>query len=113
MMKALIPFALAAACCTADAGSLPDPTRPLTFTPAEAVASSEPVLRLEAVMGSSDRPVAIVNGKLVRVGDRIDGMTIAAIDGDSVRYVSAGRERVARLASTSLKVRRVPEGVRP
>lgn len=111
-MKALIPLALAMTLLSAHADPLPDPTRPASYTNAHTVlATTEPTLRLEAIMRSGEKPLAIVNGKLVRVGDRIEGATIAGIDDKGVRYVVGGREHVAKLREGNLRVRRSPDGV--
>ena len=110
LLRSVVLFAsgLAVIGSDVDADALPDPTRPLTFTAASVANSTEPSVRLEAILRSGDKHLAIVNGKLVRAGDRIDNVTIASIDADGLRYVVAGREHVAKLAADSLKVRRNP-----
>lgn len=92
---------------TVRADTLTDPTRPAAFnTGPVATGAEEPVLRVEAIMRSGARHLAIVNGKLVRPGDRVDSALIRDIDTDSLRYEVGGHERVARLPSTAMKVRR-------
>lgn len=108
-MKSFVLLTLVLMCSGASA-ELPDPTRPFTVT---AAADAAPGLRLEAVMRSGDKHLAIVNGELVRVGDRIAGTTIAGIGADSVRYVAADGEHVARLSGTALKVRHESAGAKP
>lgn len=95
------------------ADTLVDPTRPAAFsaTPA-ASAASEPVLRVEAIMRSGERHLAIVNGKLVRPGDRIASALIRDIDADGLRYELDGREHIARLPA-AMKVRRTRAEVAP
>jgi MSHA biogenesis protein MshK len=96
--------ALLALGAVAHAETLQDPTRPATV---KAVARSvEPgALQLEAIMGSGARRVAIVNGKVVREGDRIGAAVIDAIDSDSIRYTRNGRSETARIVKHSLRVR--------
>ena len=88
----------------AAADRLVDPTRP----PQAPSPGSEPQyegVRVEAVLRSAERDLAIVNGKVVRAGDRINGVQIEAILPDGVRYVRDGQVRVARLQPASIPVR--------
>jgi MSHA biogenesis protein MshK len=86
------------------AETLQDPTRPATV---KAVSQTvEPgALQIEAILGSGGRHIAIVNGKVVREGDRIGTAIIQAIDSDSVRYTRNGRSETARILKTRLRVR--------
>ena len=88
----------------AAADRLVDPTRP----PQASSPSSDPSyegVRVEAVLRSAERDLAIVNGKIVRAGDRVAGVQIEAILPDGVRYVRDGQVRVARLQPASIPVR--------
>jgi hypothetical protein len=87
----------------AAADRLVDPTRP-PQAPNRSDPSYEGV-RVEAVMRSAARDLAIVNGKIVRAGDRVAGVQIEAILPDGVRYVRDGQVRVARLQPASIPVR--------
>jgi MSHA biogenesis protein MshK len=107
-MKALHHPYLAALLLTlsakAAADRLIDPTRP----PQAPSRSSDPSyegVRVEAVLRSAERDLAIVNGKIVRAGDRVAGVQIEAILPDGVRYVRDGQVRVARLQPASIPVR--------
>jgi MSHA biogenesis protein MshK len=96
--------ALLAMGAAVQAQTLRDPTRPVTAresTQSVAVAS----LQLEAVMGSGARRLAIVNGKIVRAGDRVGGALIQEIGSDSIRYTRNGRSETVRIAKDSLRVR--------
>jgi hypothetical protein len=89
----------------AAADRLADPTRP----PQASDASSSPAqdsVRVEAVLHSTDRDLAIVNGKIVRAGDRVSGVQIEAILVDGVRYLRDGQVHIARLQPASIPVRR-------
>ena len=87
------------------ADRLADPTRP----PQASDASSGPAqdsVRVEAVLHSTERDLAIVNGKIVRAGDRVSGVQIEAILVDGVRYLRDGQVHIARLQPASIPVRR-------
>jgi MSHA biogenesis protein MshK len=108
-MKALHHPYLAALLLTmsakAAAERLVDPTRP----PQAPSSSSDPSyegVRVEAVLRSADRDLAIVNGKIVRAGDRVAGVQIEAILADGIRYVRDGQVHIARLQPASIPVRR-------
>ena len=108
-MKALHHPYLAALLLTmsakAAADRLVDPTRP----PQAPSPGSEPQyegVRVEAVLRSAERDLAIVNGKIVRAGDHVGGVQIEAILVDGIRYVRDGQVHVARLQPASMPVRR-------
>lgn len=96
--------ALLALGATVHAETLRDPTRPVT---ARAVTQSVQIasLQLEAIMGSGARRLAIVNGKLVRSGDRVGDALIEEIGIDSIRYTRKGRSETVRIAKDNLRVR--------
>jgi hypothetical protein len=89
----------------AAADRLVDPTRPPQAPSPGSEPQSEGV-RVEAVLRSAERDLAIVNGKVVRAGDRIAGVQIEAILPDGIRYVRDGQVRIARLQPASIPVRR-------
>jgi hypothetical protein len=89
----------------AAADRLADPTRPPQASDTNGAPSYEGV-RVEAVLRSKERDLAIVNGKIVRAGDRVSGVQIEAILVDGVRYVRDGQVHVARLQPASIPVRR-------
>lgn len=82
-----------------------DPTRP-THAKAPAAPRSTSAMRLEAVLMSSDRRIAIVNGQVLRAGDRIGDVLIEEVFADSVRYTRAGQSQLLRLQERALHVRR-------
>ena len=89
----------------AAADRLVDPTRPPQASDTSGGPSQEGV-RVEAVLRSKERDLAIVNGKIVRVGDHVGGVQIEAILVDGIRYVRNGQVHVARLQPSSMPVRR-------
>ncbi len=98
--------AAALAATQAPAADLRDPMRPPS-APAAAISSprAPSTLQLQAVMRTGAARVAIVDGKLVRVGDRIDGAVIDEITTESIRYTRGGKQLVASLPGTKLDVR--------
>lgn len=88
----------------AAADRLVDPTRPAT---AKSVVTSETVsaVKVEAIMNSGGKQLAIVNGKVVRAGDVVNGARIDAVLDDGVRYTRAGQTTIARVGKQSIEVR--------
>lgn len=89
----------------AAADRLVDPTRP-PQAPATNDSTSLQTVRVEAVLRSADRDLAIVNGKIVRAGDRVCGVQVEAILADGIRYVRDGQVHIARMQPTAIQVRR-------
>ena len=88
------------------ADELRDPTRPAQLGPAPVLSSSGvEAVRLEAILNSGDARRAIVNGKVVRAGERVAGVQVTAIHEDSIQYVRAGRGHVATLPTRKISVR--------
>ncbi len=105
----LVLALLASLTGTAHASELTDPTRPASVPmTVEAVATASYELRLVRI-GEHDR-TALVNQTLVRVGDRVDGAVVRAIEPGEVMLASdqrivrltLGRAAVKRLAGTAL-----------
>jgi MSHA biogenesis protein MshK len=92
------------------AADLADPTRPasmpLATTPAAVSSAAVGTLKLEAIVHSNERRLAIVNGKLLRVGERLGDVRIEAISNDAVHYSRAGRSHTLQLAEQAIQVRR-------
>jgi len=81
-----------------------DPTRPMQAG-AVRMPRANGTLKVEAIFFSSERTLAIVNGTVVRAGDRIGKAKIEEIFRDGVRYTTDGQSRVTRLDQSSLRVR--------
>lgn len=74
------------ACCAAAAG-LVDPTRPPTLHEAGEVAEPAAAARLTAVLVSPERRIATLDGRVVRVGDRVGDARVVAISLTGVRLI--------------------------
>jgi MSHA biogenesis protein MshK len=93
------------------ADRLVDPTQPAHARAAN-TGETLAAVRLEAILQSGERRLAIVNGKVVRAGDRLGAIQILEVNSDSVRYSRGGETSVARLAAKPMQVRHnvVPAG---
>jgi len=95
------------ACCglalVAPAQASRDPMRPPQAAAVRAAARVEPAFQLTAVIGSDERRVAIVNGRVVRAGDTVDGALILAVFDGGIRYSRAGAARELRLAASPVR----------
>jgi MSHA biogenesis protein MshK len=86
------------------ADRLVDPTQPAHARPANP-SESLPAIRVEAILQSGERRLAIVNGKVVRAGDRVGSIQILEVSADGVRYSRDGETKVARLTAKPMQVR--------
>jgi hypothetical protein len=80
---------------------LRDPMRPAGSAPAARAAPralAAPSLKLEGVI-IGDRPVAIINGRLVRAGDVLAGARILEVFANGVRCERAGKTFTLNLAA--------------
>ena len=78
------------------ADRLVDPTQPAHLRPATNGETLQTV-RVEAILQSGERRLAIVNGKVVRAGDRVGSIQILEVSPDGVRYSRDGETNIARL----------------
>jgi HD-like signal output (HDOD) protein len=74
------------------------PTKAVVENPAPAVAASGfDSLKLEGIFVDAGSSKAILNGKTVSVGQRINGVLVEAIDSDGVTLACDGREKVLKV----------------
>ncbi len=78
----LVLFAVLSACPAAHAqGALADPTRPPTVTSSGAAGdAAQPTGRLQSILISATRKLAVIDGVTVPLGGKVDGATLVAID---------------------------------
>jgi MSHA biogenesis protein MshK len=89
------------------AETLIDPTRPANAPTRAVVASSgEAAARVSAVFQTGGRRVAVLDGKVVKAGDRIGDAIVQEVMTDGVRLSRGGRIEVARLPKQAASVRR-------
>lgn len=79
----------------AAAAATPDPTRPPTAAEIRAWRAGNDgggtTWRLESVLISDNRRVAVINGETVGVGDRVNGARVTAISAGSVSLEDNGK----------------------
>lgn len=83
----LVLLAALGACPMAHAqGALVDPTRPPSYAPAGATAdAAQPAGRLQSILVSATRKLAVIDGVTVPLGGKVDGATLVAIDETEVK----------------------------
>lgn len=88
----------------AAAESLVDPTLPYSGRSVPRTASVRAVtaLQLEAILHGSQRRLAIINGQLLREGDRIGNSLIESITPTGVRYSRQGQQYTLSLAGARM-----------
>jgi MSHA biogenesis protein MshK len=85
MAERLISFAAASVLAGAAlAQPLADPTRPPMQGPAELRQSEAPSTRLQSVLISAGRNTAVIDGRAVRVGDRVGDAVLVSIEPSEV-----------------------------
>lgn len=103
-----VVLAVAVGASPSRADGLRDPTRPATLGPSPVLLpAGDAPLRLEAILGAGESGRVIVNGRVVRRGETIAAALITSVGIDSIHYVRAGREYVARLPSRKIAVRSI------
>jgi hypothetical protein len=85
-----------------------DPTQPPNVTAAPkqakaAMATNQETLQVQAILTSEGRQVAIVSGKVVKVGDIIRGIKVVAITPEYVEFADFDRHFKVQLFLTTLK----------
>lgn len=87
----------------AHAGNLlVDPTRPMTATDSPVAAPESGGVHVQAIVIRADSRVAVVDGRVVRAGDRIANVYIEEVTPEGVRYLQDGHSRFARLKCPAL-----------
>ncbi len=99
----LVGLSCAAACCMAVAaqGQLADPTRPPAYQARDGQAQRP--WDLTSTLVSPRRRVAVINGRVVREGGRIDGMTVVKISAGQVILKGPGGEQAVPLVQHTVK----------
>jgi len=107
---------LALLAASVQAQTVADPMRPAGTAPVSSRPRAVSTLTLEGVISGPER-VAIINGRLVRVGDEIAGARILDVQIDGVRYSRAGKIQSLLLpgvrALGSVRVASSPEASKP
>ena len=91
--------------------AMDDPTRPPGYPLATARGKSmtAPVWNVSAIRIASKQKTAVVNGRTVAVGNRVNGATVIDIEPSEVKFKKADKEFSVRLfANRVKKITRVP-----
>lgn len=109
VFKPVILFtALAAAFAAAPVHAI-DPTRPPAGRiSTEAASEAAAVLRLQAIMVTSQSAHVVINGKRLKVGDRIGEVRILAIRPHSILIDREGKREELRLSAPIIQTSRTP-----
>ena len=110
----LLPRALAAAMLMASGlamaqQGLGDPTRPTSLAepePAARAAVSGPRWRLQSTLVADSRRLAVINGRTVAQGERIDGATVREVRQGGVTLEIEGRRVELRVLQGTADVKR-------
>lgn len=88
---------------------LGDPTRPTSLAEPEPVAravESGPRWRLQSTLVADSRRLAVINGRTVAQGERIDGATLREVRQEGVTLDIDGRQVELRILPGSVGVKR-------
>lgn len=99
---ALLGLALLAPCASALAQTgLGDPTKPTALSDPDEVAAAQaaqgPRWRLQSTLVADTRRVAVINGRTVAQGERVDGAQLVEIRQDGVTLEHEGQRITLRL----------------
>lgn len=106
-------FAGSSASQAALAQPLGDPMRPpaAVAAPPEPGEASKTAARLQSVLISPGRRVAVIDGRLVRVGERVGDATLVAISESQVVLQGPGGRETLKLIPV-IEKKPIPRGVR-
>lgn len=99
LLRGLLAAAMLAAGAAATAQALGDPTRPTSLAEPEPAQRTGPGprWRLQSTLVAEDRQLAIINGRTVGPGDRVDGATVRDVRQDGVTLDVEGRRVELRM----------------
>lgn len=89
--------------------ALGDPTRPTALhaaAPDAAAAPAGPRWRLQSTLVADDRRLAVINGRTVSRGDRVDGAQVVEIGDGGVTLELAGRRLQLHVVPPAIDVKR-------
>jgi MSHA biogenesis protein MshK len=105
LLRAVCVLWAVCAAVAAGAEALVDPMRP-AMASGNGGTREIVVARVTAVFNAGERRVAVLDGRLVKAGDRVGDLVVNEILADGVRYTRGGRVETARLPKQAADVRR-------
>lgn len=109
MIRGLAAALFALAGVAAAQQGLGDPTRPTSLAEPEPVAKatqSGPRWRLQSTLVAESRRLAVINGRTVAQGERVDGATVREVRQEGVTLDVDGRQVELRILPGSIGVKR-------
>jgi MSHA biogenesis protein MshK len=111
VLGAVLAAALVAVAGVAGAQQgLGDPTRPTSLAEpepvAKAAAQAGPRWRLQSTLVAESRRLAVINGRTVAQGERVDGATVREVRQEGVTLDVDGRQVELRILPGSIGVKR-------
>jgi hypothetical protein len=106
LLSALLLTGLVALTGVGQAGSLKDPLRPPVFVAKPATKNtSTPSWRLASTLVAGDQRSAVINGRVLGLGDRVDGAEVVDIQPGQVRLrrADSAREFLVKLERRGIK----------
>ena len=103
MSRPLLALVLLGAAGLAPAQQLGDPTRPTALDEpqaGDAAVRAGPRWRLQSTLVADNRRLAVINGRTVAPGDRIDGATVRDVRQEGVTLEVDGRRVELRMLGT-------------
>lgn len=110
MAQRLIALAVTGLFATAAAAQLADPTRPAALGALEQgapAAASAPPSRLQSVLISPGRRVAVIDGRMVSLGDRVGDSKLIAVAPTEVVLERGARRETLKLLPSGVEKKRV------
>ena len=110
MNRLLVSFAFGSAISIGVAGELPDPTRPPAAlrpaapTGAAAMPSPPPLVLQSVLIGEGRKPTAIINGRVVELGESFDGLKLVRVFDQGALLAGPGGATTLALTPGSEKV---------
>lgn len=104
LRKCLLALPLLGIMMAADAAELVDPTRPSYIgATQQQTGPRAPSWQVESIIVSPTRRLAVINGRVVGVGDRVNGAKVTEILPYEVRLEYQGEVRRVSLVATRVK----------
>lgn len=113
-IRLLIGFGMVLLLGSGELWALSDPTRPAPWVPQQKSTAPKKAVKtqltLMAILHSEGRQVAVINGRSLQAGDRIEGYRVEAIAVDHAILRSAKGVRRLELKKRTVKSKPAPAG---
>lgn len=104
LVRSTLLIALVSCAGAVAAGTLHDPLRPpAVFSNPVAATRSAPSWQLASTLVAGDQRSAVINGRVLGLGDRVDGAEVVDIQPGAVRLRRSDREFLVELERRGIK----------